>query len=36
MKKLQAILAILFSSEYFVAVSNKLDSELLPTTFNYY
>lgn len=36
MKKLKAILGILFSSEYFVAVSNDLDNELLPTTFKYY
>ena len=36
MKKFKAILGILFSSEYFVAVSNNLDNELLPTTFKYY
>ena len=36
MKKFKAILGILFSSEYFVAVSNNLDNELLPITFKYY
>lgn len=36
MKKLKAIFAILFSSEYFVAVSNNLNVDLSPTTFTYY
>ena len=36
MKKLKAILGILFSSEYFVAVSNNLNNDLKPTTFTYY
>lgn len=36
MKKLKAIFAIIFSSEYFVAVSNNLHNDLSPTTFSYY
>ena len=36
MKKLKAIFAIIFSSEYFVAVSNNLHTDILPTTFSYY
>lgn len=36
MKKLKAILGILFSSEYFVAVSNNLNNDLKPTIFTYY
>lgn len=36
MKKLKAIFAIIFSSEYFVAVSNNLNVDLSPTTFTYY
>ena len=36
LKKLKAIFAILFSSEYFVAVSNNLNVDLSPTTFTYY
>lgn len=36
MKKLKAILGILFSSEYFVAVSNNLNNDLKPTTFTYH
>ena len=36
MKKLKAIFAIIFSSEYFVAVSNNLYVDLSPTTFTYY
>lgn len=35
-KKLKVIWAILFSSEYFVSVSNNNDSDLLPTTFTYF
>ena len=36
MKKLKAILGILFSSEYFVAVSNNLNNDLKPTIFTYH
>lgn len=36
MKKLKAIFSILFSSEYFVAVSNNLNDDKKPTTFTYY
>ena len=36
MKKLKAIFAIIFSSEYFVVVSNNLHTDILPTTFSYY
>lgn len=36
MKKLKAIFSILFSSEYFVAVSNNLNNDKKPTTFTYY
>jgi hypothetical protein len=36
MKKLKAIIHIIFSSEYFVAVSNNLNNDKKPTTFTYY
>lgn len=36
MKKLKAIFTIIFSSEYFVAVSNNLNNDKKPTTFTYY
>lgn len=36
MKKLKAIFAILFSSEYFVAVSYNLNNNYKPTVFRYY
>lgn len=36
MKKLKAIISIIFSSEYFVAVSNNLKNDFKPTTFTYY
>lgn len=36
MEKLKAIISIIFSSEYFVAVSNNLKNEFKPITFKYY